>query len=392
MILTNDQYLALAKLSKWYNKYQHQLIEISGQIGTGISDVIKEFIELSSLDQREIMYLSYDQKQILDLAIKGNHAYYINNVIYEYIKITDFTTIPILNPNSDHTKFEWKKKVKNKINSKYKLMVVFDSTLLSISTIQDLSSLNLPIILIRDSMLLPAPNTYTFLRDANIELREVNPEYLKNPIVYFANRIISGETLKYGNYDNVTIVPKKQMNLYNLRSSDMNITITEDLRTELNYMYRSKILGLKDITNIAGERVITESSIYNEKLTNSENKKVKVHLVKGVVGYLSKVNKHAVNTKYVNVNFRPGFYHEEFIDLIMDRHYLNQINLKSFQIIPDETIKFSYAYALSAALSRSSYWDKVTFIIDNDDNDAALQRRLMYTGITRARKSLTIII
>jgi hypothetical protein len=264
MILTNDQYLALAKLSKWYSKYQHQLIEISGIIGTGVFDVIKEFIELSSLDKREVMYLSYDQKQVLDLAIKGNHAYYINNMLYEYIKITDFNTIPILNPNSDHTKFEWKKKLKNKINPKYKLMVVFDSTLLSLQTIQDLSSFNLPIILIRDPMLLPSPDTYTFLRDANIELHEINSEYLKNPIIYFASKIMSNETLKYGNYDNVTIVPRKQMNLYNLKTSNMNITVTENLRSDVNNIFRRKIMGLKDITNITGEKVITESSIYIE--------------------------------------------------------------------------------------------------------------------------------
>jgi len=392
MMITNDQYLALSKLEKWYSKYQHQFIEISGSLGTGVFDIIKEFIEISALDQREVMYLSYDQKQILELAIKGNHAYYINNVIYEYIKITDFTTIPILNPNSDHTKFEWKKKVKSKINSKYKLMVVFDSTLLSMQTIQDLASFNLPIILIRDPILLPVPNTYTFLRDANIELHEINPEHLKNPIVYFANKALTNEVLKYGNYDNVTVVPRKQMNLYNLRASDMNITITEALRNEINNIYRSKIMGEKDITNVAGERVISESSIYNEKLTNDDNKKVKVHLTKGIVGYLSKVNKHAVTTKYVGINFRPEFYHEEFMDLVMDRHYLNNIDLKSVQIIPGETMKFSYAYALSASLSRSSYWDKVTFIIDNHENDAELQRRLMYTGITRARKALTIII
>lgn len=392
MILTNDQYLALSKLSKWYRKYQHQFIEISGPVGTGVFDIIKEFIEISALDQREVMYLSYDQKQILELAIKGNHAYYINNVIYEYIKITDFTTIPILNPNSDHTKFEWKKKVKSKISSKYKLMVVFDSTLLSLQTIQDLASFNLPIIFIRDPMLLPAPNTYTFLRDANIELHEINPEYLKNPIVYFANKAISNEVFKYGNYDNVSVVPRKQMNLYNLKSSDMNITITEALRNEVNNIYRNKIMGLKDITNVMGEKVITESAIYDEVLTNSENKKVKVNLTKGIVGYLSKVNKHALVTKYVGINFRPEFYHEEFVDLVMDRHHLNNMDIKSTQMIPDEPMKFSYAYALSATLSRASYWDKVTFIIDNEDNDSALQKRLMYTGITRARKSLTIII
>jgi hypothetical protein len=392
MMLTNDQYVALSKLNSWYNKYQHQLIEISGVVGTGVFDTIMGFVESTNLDKREIMYLSYNQKQVLDLAIKGYHAYYINHVLYEYIRITDFNTIPILNPASDHTKFEWKKKRKSKINPRYKLMVVFDSTLLDLQTIQDLASFGLPVILIRDPMLLPAPNTFTFLRDANIELNEVNPEYIKNPIVYFAHKIINGETLKYGNYDNVSIVPRRQMNLYNLKVSDMNITVSEELRHAINNIYRNRVMHRKDIVNVVGERVITESSIYNEGLVNNDNKNVKVHLTKGLVGYLTKVNKHAPTTKYVTVNFKPEFYHDEFLDLVMDRHHLNNFDLKSTQIVPDEPMKFSYAYALSANISRISHWDKVTFIIDNTNNDIDLQKRLIYTGITRAKRMLNIII
>lgn len=392
MSLTNDQYVGLSLLNKWYRRYNHQFIEISGPVGTGVMDVINEFIEEFSLDKREIMYLSYDQKQILDLGFKGNHAYYINSVLYEYIKITDFNTIPILNSKSSGVEFEWKKRLKSKVNSSYKIMIVFDSTLLNIQTVMDLASFGLPIILIRDPMLLPSPNTYTFLRDSNIELREVNPIYLKNPIVYFAHKAINGESFKYGNYDNVTVIPKKQLNLYNLKTSDMNITITDELRTAVNNIYRTKILKRKDVINIVGEKVLCESNLYSESLVNNDNKKIKVYLVKGTIGYLTKVNKHAMNTKYVGINFRPDFYHEDFMDMVMDRHYLNNIKANSVQMVPEEPILFSYAYALTAALSRNSYWDKVTFIIDNKDNDAELQKRLMYTAITRARKSLNIIV
>ena len=37
MMLTNDQYEGLSKLEKWYHKYSHQFIEISGVIGTAIA-------------------------------------------------------------------------------------------------------------------------------------------------------------------------------------------------------------------------------------------------------------------------------------------------------------------------------------------------------------------
>jgi hypothetical protein len=390
--LTNDQYFGLSKLDKWYRKYQHQFIEISGVIGTGTWDLVQQFIELTDLDEREVMYLSYNQKQVLDLAFKKYHAYYINGIIYKYIRIVDFDTIPVVNRNSRELKYEWKKEVRSKIDSKYKLIVVFDSVLLNHQTVRDLSLFGLPIILIRDPMLLPAPDTYTFLRDANIELHDVHPEYAKSPIVYFAHKILNRERLNPGNYDTVSVVPKKQMNLYNLRSSDMNITITGSLRDQINHIYRDKILKRKDPTNIINERVIVSNTLYNQRLVNPDEKKVKIYLTKGLVGTISKINKHAVTTKYVPIDFKPECYHESFTDLILDRHHLNKMDIQSHQLIPDEVIQLDYAYALTADAARLNHWDKVTLIIDpNEYGDVDLQQRLLYTGITRAKKSLTII-
>ena len=392
MTQTNDQYYGLSKLEKWYRKYQHQFIEISGVIGTGTWDLVQDFIGNTNLDDREVMYLSYNQKQVLDLAYKKYHAYYINGIIYNYTRIVDFDTLPVINRHSREVKYEWKKEVRKKVDEKYKLIVVFDSVLLNQQTITDLSSFGLPVILIRDPMLLPAPDTYTFLRDANIELHDVHPNYSKSPIVYFAHKILNRERLNPGNYDNVSVVPRRQMNLYNLKSSDMNITITKSLRDEINCIYRDRILKKKDVINILDERLIVTETLYNQKIVNSDEKKVKIYLTKGIVGTISRINRHAMTTKYVPIDFKPEFYHESFTDLVMDRHYLNNINAISNQMVPDEILKVQYAYALTADMARLNHWDKVTVIIDpNEDGDMALQQRLLYTAITRAKKALTII-
>lgn len=393
MIMTNDQYDALSKLEKWYRKYNHQIIEISGVIGTGVWDIIQKFISNEEFDMREVMYLSYNQKQVLELAAKRYHAYYINGIIYKYTRILDFDSLPVINQNSNQIEYEWKKDVRKKIDSRYKLIVVFDSMLLNEETIRDLAIFGLPIILIRDPMLTPAPDTYTFLKDPNIVIREPHPEYLKDPIVYFAHRVLNEEKFKPGNYDRVSIVPRKQMNLYNLKSSDMTIAISDSLRDQINQIYRDKILKQKSYINIAGERVIIMNNMYGHKLVNPDEKKIKLYLTKGMVGHISRINKHALNTKYVPMEFRPEFYYDIFDDLVVDRHYLNGINLPSKQIIPDEILKVEYAYALTPTLARLSHWDKLTLVIDpNEEADEELQIRLLYTAITRAKRSLTIIL
>lgn len=393
MELTNDQYYGLSILEKWYRKYQHQFIDVAGVIGTGTWDLVQAFIMNEQFDPREVMYLSYNQKQVLELAAKRYHAYYINGIIYNYIRIVDFESLPIINPNSSIMEYQWKKELKKKIDKKYKIIIVLDSVLMNDQTLKDLASFGLPIILIRDPALIPAPDSYTFLRDPNIMLRELHPNYAHSPINYFAHKILKGERINPGSFDTVSVIPKKQMNLYNIKSADMVISMSNEVRGKINSIYREKILKQKTNVNVLNERVIVTENMYAHRIVNQDEKKIKLYLTKGLVGYLSKINRHASSTKYVSVEFRPSFYHEAFDDLSLDRHYLNNVTTNSRQIIPDEIFRVEYAYALTSSLARLSHWDKVTLIADHpEEDDSELQRRLLYTGITRAKRLLTILI
>lgn len=390
MNITNDQYIALSKLVSWYEKYNHQVIEISGVMGTGVEEVINLFIQQIDFDPREIMYLSFDQKQVLEMAAKRFHAYYINRIIYNYIRIVDFDSLPVINNDSNEVKYKWVKKVRKKIDPKYKLIVVFDSTLLNHQTLYDLTSFGLPIILVRDPELIPAPDSFTFLRDANINLRELNTDLLKQPINYFANKILHGSPIKLGNYDNVSVIPKKQLNSYTLKSSEMIITLADDVCDYFNKYYREKILKFPGPINHLGERIVIMSDMYAHKIVNPDEKNIKLYLTKGSIGYISKCNKHALGTKYIPISFKPDFYHESFEDIYIDRNYLNGIEIPSRQQIPDEVMLCKYAYALTPQLARLSHWDKVTIISDYNE-DPELKRKLLYNAISRAKQSFTLV-
>ena len=389
MLFTNDQYVGLAKLQKWWRKYTHQIIEVSGTIGTGVNELIQSFIELIQLDPREVIYLSYNQREVLDLAFNKLHSYYINNILYSYSRIVDFDSIPVINPSSKELVYQWKKKLKTKLDSKYKLMIVSDSTLLSLTTIKDLASFGLPIILLRDPLLLPSYDTHTFLLEANINLQEQSSKYNRDPLVYIANRVINHLPIAEGNYDALTIINRKRLNLYNLKSSDMILTLSDALSDTINASYREKILNRKNTINILGERLILDETLYGRKIINQDNTKVKVYLTKGSVGNITRINKHASNTKYVSMDFKLDIYHEPFSDIALDRHHLNGIEAKSYQLKPDEVAKFSYAYALSTPKARFSNWDKVVLILDKA-NDSLLETSLIYTAITRAKDKLII--
>lgn len=393
MELTNDQYTGLGTLLNWYDRYDHQFIEISGIVGTGSWDLIQEFIELSPLDPKEVMYLTHDQKHMLELAYRKYHAYYLPRIIYNYRCFTDHDTIPVINYRSKVAVSTWKKETRSKVDPLYKLIVVFDSTLLSLQTIMDIGTFGLPVILVRDPMLLPAPDSYLFTREPNITLRETSDKHMGDPIVHFAKKVLHGERPEYGSYDNVSVIPKKQLNPHNFRSSDMIVTISEELRSQVNQTYREKIRKLRGTINVAGERIIVTEPLYRQQLRNSDNKKVRLYVTRGMVGTLSRVNKHAPGTRYVTVDMKPDGYHESFTALPLDRYYLNGITADSRQLVPEEPLICQYAYALSSPLSRTSHWDKVTVILEDDTtDDQEINRRLAYTALTRANRSMTIIL
>lgn len=393
MILTNDQYYALGKLERWYRKNNHQVIDISGIVGTGVWDVIQKFLDDFEFDPKEVMYLSYNQRQVVELAAQRRHAYYINGIIYKYTRIVNFDSLSVINPQSEVLDYQWKKEVRKSIKGFYKIIIVLDASLLDKNTLDDLMTFGLPIILLRDPWLIPSPNSYIASREPNITLFDPHPDLMKNPITYFSHRILHNEPLVSGNYDNVSIVPRKQMNLYNLKSSDMVLTMNSQTRWDINKLYREKIMHLKTIENVVGERVIVMNTLYGHKLVNSDEKNIKVYLTKGMIGYLSKCNKHAINTKYVPIEIKPEFYYDTFTDLYMDRHYLNGVDTPSRQQIPDEYLQLQYAYALTPDLARLSHWDKVTVIADNNQTlDSIQMQSMLYTAVTRAHERLTLII
>lgn len=389
--LTNDQYVGLDKLLKWYNSYTHQFIEISGVIGTGTWILVKEFIEQIGFDSREIIYITLDQRKMLDMAFKGYHTYHPNSIIYKYTRIVNLDSLPVINYKSNKLEYTWKRSVRKKLDPKYKLMIVFDSSLLNESVINDLSTFDIPIILIKDPMLLPSIDTYSHFRDSNINLHELCPYLLRFPITYVANKVLNDDVLKYETFDTVSIIPKKSLNLYNLKYADMNITLSDELMNNMNIIYREKMYKDNVKINLLKERVIVDETLYDEKLVNKDNDKIKVYMTKGSVGHITKINKHSASTKYVGIEFTPDFYHEAFTDLYMDRYYLNNIDSVSNQLIPDQICKFKYAYALSASYARYSTWNRITIVTDSiDDNE--LYIRLLYTAITRALESITIVI
>ena len=147
-------------------------------------------------------------------------------------------------------------------------------------------------------------------------------------------------------------------------------------------------MKLKTMVNVVNERIIIMNDMYSRKIVNEDEKRIRIYLRKGLVGYISKCNRHALSTKYIPVDFKTYFYHDPFTAVYIDRHYLNGVNPPSRQAIPDEFMQVQYAYALPVNLARLSHWDDGIVIADKADTSDEFERRMLYNAITRYKKSV----
>ena len=99
--ISDDQYKALSKLSSWYDKANSQFFLLSSPYGTGGWDIIQYFLYVNDISPEEVMYLTMDQKRVMELAHDQLHAYYINCILYRYEELVDVDTIPYIGKEYD---------------------------------------------------------------------------------------------------------------------------------------------------------------------------------------------------------------------------------------------------------------------------------------------------
>lgn len=389
MIETSEQFSAVDSLEEWYRSYNHQVIDLCGAVGTGKFEIIKEFIDRIGFKEFQVMFLSQNQSTVINLAQKQKHAYYLDGVLYNYYKKTDFSTLRLIDPTSTEIKFKWIKERNKKINKSYRLIVVFDAELCSIKKIKHLMDFKVPIILVSDPINLGDPDNYLKLHDPNILIKNVTPSNQRNPLIHFIHKVINLETIPYGNFKAVTVLKKQDTNIYNFKFSDMIIVENERSAISVNQLYRENIMKFKTRTNHIEERLILMENGH-DYIENKTESKIKFYLSKYTTGTIIRIDPHNINRKYVSITFKPDSYHEPFNDVWVDRFYLNKFTNRSIQYAYYPPLKFDYGYAIPVQYAQYGNWNDVT-IIEEPYDDWTYHSRVLYTSMTKAKKSVILI-
>lgn len=388
--LNKDQLMASLQMENWWYSSNNQVFEVSGAAGTGKTTLVRYLIERIGLSMDEVLFIAFMGKAATCMQRNGLPAKTLHSAIYKYekcIAIDKQTGKPIYE-KSGLPKLEMRFKLRKSIGDNIKLIVLDEGSTVNSIMAEDLLSFGIPVIVLGDlNQLPPVFGKPYFLNNPDIILRQIMRQAENSPIVYLSQRVLNGNPLVTGNYGDSNVINKNDINEFNYRKNDIVLTCTNALRAEVNDLFRTKIKRLKrlDVPN-KGEQVICRKNNWGKSLDG-------IVLTNGCTGYIDDIDISSLKDGTINLDFRPDYSVLPYKSLRTDFAALMGRADESTVSRYDYSVnKFEFGYAITVHLSQGSQWDDVLFLAEPTKFDGEIRRKLMYTAITRAAKSITVAI
>lgn len=393
--LTNGQVFATYKGEDWWHKGNEQVFEVSGAAGTGKTTLILYLIERLGLDiHSEVLFVAYMGKAVSQLARHGLPAKTIHSAIYNYEKVParDENGALIFRANGK-VKMVGRFELKDHISKKIKLIVLDEGSTVDKKLAEDLKSFKIPIIVLGDLNQLPPPfGSPYFLQNPDVILTDILRQKEGDPIIWLSQQVLAGNPLVPGVYGHSAVIKKSELDDFHLKWADIVLTGTNWLRFKINTHFRENIKSYKrlDYPHI-GEKVICRKNNWDRCIDDG------IYLTNGTSGVVTYVERESYNGKSMKIDFKPDFSKSEIRNLSIDYDRLMTQNIKD--VVKQEESQFfdytldvfEFAYAITIHSSQGSQWPNCLMMAEQFMSPKD-QKKLLYTGITRASDAIIIVI
>lgn len=389
--LTDEQTTLLENLHKWFKMQNNQYYSYSGSPGTGKTTIIKILIERLGLEPYNVISVAYTGKATLQLLMNGMNAMTIHSLIYKPV------FVPLIEDGKPVLKADGSVKkvlafvLKDELPPSLKLIIVDEWSMVSDPMLLDILSFGLPVVFIGDkNQLPPVMGDNTIITEPDFTLTKIMRQAEGDPIIYISQCILHDKPIFAGPYGNSNIYESMDMGNNLLNDYDIIICGKNKLREEINTHIRYGLLGRDGIIPEPGDKMICKQndwgrSIFNEKLNSN------IYVTNGLIGYIEDVDYSSNNGKRLNVDFRPEFMDEPFLNLDLDIKYLRMDLEDRLKYGMSKNTKFEYGYAITAHGSQGSQFPSVLYF-DQPFFDRETLRKLRYTAATRAMNKLDIVL
>lgn len=357
-----QQDAALKAVSFWLKRGTPQVFRLFGYAGSGKTTLARAVADNMEGD---VMFGAFTGKAALVMRSKGcRDARTIHSMIYR-ARDTD-TEEPSFVLNEDGPA------------SKAELIIIDECSMVDEALGRDLLSFGKPVLVLGDPAQLPPIKGGGFFTEASPDamLTEVHRQAADNPIIRLSMLIRDGGRLAPGRYGSSRIVSRDLIDAEQVKAADQVLVGLNRTRRAYNRRLR-ELLGRAGDLPEAGDKLVCLKNDRKKGLLNGSLWTVQTAgTVRRKKIRMTVVPEEDSAHKPLRIGVLPEFFtSEEEIPYSLRR----------------ESDEFDYGYALTVHKAQGSQWDKIV-LFDESGAFREYRDRWLYTGITRAAESLTIVL
>ena len=379
------QYELLMRMKRWYQNQYKPIYVYSGGPGTGKTTVFRYFLEGVGLSPSDIIACAYSGKAVNVMCGNGLDAQTIHSAFYRpmlYRVKDEFGDYVMEN---GQYKYQLDFVLTDSIPGNTKLIVIDELSMVPDKIMEDILSFGIPVVGMGDiDQLPPIFGSCSYMMRPDFYLTEIMRQEKDNPIIMICQSVNAGERLKLGTYGDSRIIDRIPMD-YNLISDyDIIICCRNRTRDIFNDTIRLDVLH-NPRDPVIGDKIICRQNVKaicdrGRSLTN------------GTVGWIDNIIPGTTTSKKMQIDFTPDYDDLAlFPNLDLDMGYIHMPYDERSNAGLRKYIKFEYGYTITSHLSQGSQYDRILYI-DEPFGSKDLARALRYTAISRAAKSIDIVI
>jgi exodeoxyribonuclease-5 len=393
--LQND---AISDIAKWYRSGYNPFFYLGGYAGSGKSSIARLAVEKCGLDpdnHKHVLYGSFTGKAAMVMKRKGLNADTIHHLIYVLKEKKDGKLHFGLDPHSPVRDI--------------KLLVLDECSMISDSIARDLLSYGTKILVLGDpAQLEPVNGTGYFTKGKpHFFLDEIHRQALDNAIIRLSMDVRDGKEIPFGDHGEVRKLSFDDISDDELLDSDQVITGKHVTRHLLNVhmleaegfeqgyplMAGMKVLCLRNYRDVGllngsiGRTLdMVDQSGYN---TDRRFFTQRVLIEDGPQSEQQTTDPMRMNMGAFEDNWKPRTELEKTNDdnIISESYDHRFANPEKLQYLWD------YGYAITTHKSQGSQWSHLILFDDGMLHwKRESRKRWLYTAVTRAAETLTIVV